>query len=151
MEKVEGAQELAKRVTEADLMAYVSDYLERFSVGHRYRQVGNDPHFVELQLSHAMATHLDEFLSVERLTGKTSLSNGQSRKCRFLNRISERAKPGEEIIHQFHPLIRFISKDLRARNEHFYPIVAVAVEAAPDVPKGDIRLLYPQLAVSRRS
>src|SRR5439155_10703935 len=76
---------------------------------------------------------------VEGLLGKTLLASGEVRTCRFLNRISEHARKGEEIIHQFHPLIRFISRDLKSRNEHFYPLVALAVRtdrASALVPKG---------------
>lgn len=126
MERVESAQELARRVTEADLVAYIADYLNRFATGHRFVQLGSDPFVFEVQLPPELASRFDEYLNRERLTGKSALGLGQPRKCRFLNRVSERPRPGEEIVHQFHPLVRFVTHDLRARNEHYYPVVAVS-------------------------
>jgi len=133
MEKVEAARELARRVTEEDIFVYVKDYLNRHWPGHRFVQEGNDPYTVNVQLPGDLAARLDDFLKSEGLVGETLLSGGQPRKCRFLNRISERARRGEEIVHQFHPLIRFISRDLKVRNEHFYPLVALQVTPSESI------------------
>src|SRR5262249_19019559 len=72
-----------------------------------------------------------EFLREEGSAGRTALDQGRPVSLRFLNRISEQEHRTEEIVHQFHPLIRFITSDLRSRNEHFYPLVAVTVEHDP--------------------
>jgi len=140
IERIEAAQELARRITENDLYIYVKDYLGKYWPGHRFAQEGADWRVINMQLPGELAARLDDFLRGEGLLGKTLLASGEVRTCRFLNRISEQPKRGEEIIHQFHPLIRFISRDLRARNEHFYPLVALAVKtdrASALVPKGN--------------
>jgi SNF2 family DNA or RNA helicase len=140
MERIEAAQELARRVTENDLYIYVQDYLTRYWPGHRFAQEGIDKSVVDIQLPGELAARLDDFLRGEGLLGMTMLASGENRTCRFLNKISEPSRKGAEIIHQFHPLVRFISRDLKARQEHFYPLIAVRVEAGEasfPVAKGD--------------
>lgn len=130
MERIEAAQELSRRVTEDDLYIYVRDYLSRYWEGYRFSQEGRDHFTITIQLPPQLAANLDDFLRAEGLLGKTLLSSGEARTCRFLNRISEPARRGEEIIHQFHPLVRFIGKDLHARNEQFYPLVSLQLPEA---------------------
>lgn len=132
MERIEAARELARRVTETDLYIYVKDYLEKYWSGHRFAQEGNDTFLISIQLPGEMAAKLDDFLREEGLLGKTLLASGEARRCRFLNKVSEVAQRGEEIINQFHPLIRFITRDLRARNDHFYPLIAVLLASESD-------------------
>ena len=132
IERIDAARELAQRVTDADLFIYVRDYLTAHAPGHRFVQEGGDPHLIRVQLPSGTAAALDKFIQNERLYGKTRLASGDARMCRFLNKISERPKKGEEIIHQFHPLVRFISKDLRERDAHFFPLVAVTLDGVAD-------------------
>lgn len=137
MERIEASRELARRVTENDLYIYLKDYLSKFWPGHRFAQESDDKNLVSIQLPGELAAKLDDFLRAEGLLGKTILSSGQARKCRFLNRVSETPRAGEEIIHQFHPVIRYISRDLRARNEHFYPLISVHLDHLKDgIPQG---------------
>jgi len=132
IERIEAAQELARRVTEDDLHVYVRDYLNRFWPGHRFLQEGADRNSVSVQLPPELAAKLGDFLRQEGSVGKTALDQGRPVNLRFLNRISEEYRVGE-IVHQFHPLIRFITSDLRSRNEHFYPLVAVKVDHDPAI------------------
>jgi len=138
MERIDAANELSKRVTENDLFTYVRDYLTKHWTEFRFAQEGDDPNLVKIQLPANLAAKFEDFLREEGLLGKTLLSSGQMRNCRFLNRVSEKAKMGEEIINQFHPFIRYISQDLRHRNEHFYPLVAVRAngQKLPDIAAG---------------
>ncbi len=134
IEKIDAARELARRITDIDLYIYVQEYLNKNVPGHRFVQEGDDPFLINIQLPGERAARLDEYLRAEGMLGKTLLASGQPRRCRFLNRISEAPRQGEEIVHQFHPLIRYISADLKARNAHYYPLIAVRlgrdVEAA---------------------
>lgn len=139
IERIEAADKLSKRVTEQDLLVYVQDYLSNYWTGYRFAQSPQDPLFVEIDLPGELRAALDGFLVGEGLRGHTGLA-AASRKCRFLNKVSHSARRGEEVVHQFHPLIRFISKDIRDRKEHFYRLVAVEVddpEVATRVPRGD--------------
>ena len=130
IEKIDAARELSRRITDTDLYIYVRDYLNKHIPGHRFSQEGDDSSLISIQLPDKQAAQFGEFLSAEGMLGKTQLASGQARSCRFLNRISEVPKRGEEIIHQFHPLIRFISADLKSRNAHFYPLIAVKLGSA---------------------
>lgn len=129
IERIEAARELSRRVTEEDLFVYTRDYLTRYWTGHRFAPDSNDPRLVTIQLPGELAAKLDEFMRAEGLAGKSQLASGLPRPCRFLNKISESGKRGEEIVHQFHPLIRYISRDLQQRNEHFFPLVAARAHA----------------------
>jgi hypothetical protein len=131
IERIEAAQELARRVTEDDLYVYVRDYLNRYWPGHRFVQEGADRNAVSVQLPTELAARLGDFLREEGSSGRTALDQGRPISLRFLNRISEQEHRAEEIVHQFHPLIRFITSDLRLRNEHFYPLIALMAEHDP--------------------
>nr|MCU0973138.1 ATP-dependent helicase [Burkholderiales bacterium] len=129
IERIEAARELSRRVTEDDLLGYTRDYLSRYWTGHRFAPDGQDPRLVTIQLPGELAAKLDEFMRAEGLGGKSQLPAGLARACRFLNKISETGRRGEEVIHQFHPLVRYISRDLQLRNEHFYPLVSARTSA----------------------
>ncbi len=128
LERIEAAKELSHRITEDDLYIYVKDYLSKYSTGHRFSQEGQNSYIVNIQLSAELAARLADFLHSEGLFGKTLLASGENKICYFLNRISGSTQKGMEIIHQFHPLIRFISYDLKLRSENFYPLVAIQID-----------------------
>jgi len=134
MERIAAVSELSRRVTENDLYIYVKDYLAKYWREHRFMRDSSDPMVVNIQLPGELAGRLDDFVRIEGLLGKTMLCSGEARNCHFLNRLSEVARRGEEIIHQFHPLIRYIGRDLKRRNEHFYPLVAIRLENV-NIPK----------------
>lgn len=125
MERISAAQELARRVTEDDLYAYVKDYLDVNAPGHRFQQEGADRLKVVIQLPADVAVRLEMFLRDNGMQGKTALGTGQARVCQFLNRINVKGNRNLEVVHQFHPLIKFVTEDLRRRGEHFYPLIAV--------------------------
>ena len=128
IERIEAAKELARRVTEADLLVYVQDYLTDYCPGHQFLQDAADQNLVTVQIPPDVAARFAQFLQEEGLLGKTALDRGRTMRVRFLNRISEQYRYSEEVVHQFHPLVRFITHDLRSRDEHFYPLAAVEVQ-----------------------
>ena len=128
IERIEAAKELARRVTEADLLVYVQDYLTDYCPGHQFLQDADDHNLVTVQLPADVAARFTEYLQDEGLFGKTSMDRGRTTRVRFLNRISEQYRYSEEVLHQFHPLVRFITHDLRRRDEHFYRLAAVEVQ-----------------------
>ena len=127
IERIEAAKELARRVTEADLLVYVQDYLTDYCPGHQFLQDADDRNLVTVQLPADVAARFTEYLQDEGLLGKTALDRGRTIRVRFLNRISEQYRYSEEVLHQFHPLVRFITHDLQQRDEHFYRLAAVEV------------------------
>lgn len=123
--QIEAARGEGKTVNRYDLIRYVDGYL-RTIPGCRFVAVRGQPDTFEVGLSPSLAAELDDFVRRENLVGKTALNTGQTRRCRFADKITERPKPGEEVVHRFHPLIRFISR-MRERDADRYPLYASRV------------------------
>lgn len=128
LERIAAAQELSRRVTERDLIVYVRDFLNHHASGHHFQQTETADEFV-IQLPARVAAELDAFCQLKGIIGQTMLGNGLQRPCQFLNNLTNTGNRSRELIHQFHPLIRFISHKLRELDEAFYPLVAVRVPA----------------------
>jgi hypothetical protein len=106
--QIEAARGEGKTVTRHDLIRYVDGYL-RSVPGCRLVAARGEADTFDIGLSPGLAAELDEFVRKENLVGKTGLGTGQTRRCRFTDRITEKPKPGEEIVHRFHPIVRFLS------------------------------------------
>lgn len=136
LEQVHAAHEFKRRITEEDLFVYVKDYLEKFCQGHQFHQLKADELVFDVRLPAKSAAALDDFIRRKKLFGKTRLSNGETVRCQFLNKLLPTGSRVEGVS-QFHPLIRFICEDLKSRNEAFYPLVAIELpsSAVTQVPK----------------
>ncbi|HBP1226793.1 ATP-dependent helicase [Pseudomonas aeruginosa] len=125
--QIEAARGEGKAVTRHDLIRYVDGYL-RTVPGCRVVAARGEPDTFDIGLSPSLAAELDEFVRKENLVGKTGLGSGQTRRCRFTDRITEKPKTGEEIVHRFHPIVRFLSH--KAENcEARFPLYASQVTA----------------------
>lgn len=127
LERVKSAHEFKRRITNEDLNLYVKDYLDRYCRGFEFRELDKDPTIVLIKLPADTAAKFDDFIRKHRLHGQSRLASGDLIHCRFVNKLSS-LKPREEQISQFHPLIRYISHELRERNETFFPLVAVCFD-----------------------
>lgn len=78
-----------------------------------------------IQLPAKTSALFDEFIRANGMIGQTQLSTGVLTTCKFLNKIASPFKRGAEIIHQFHPLIRFIASFHAEKSESSYPWVAL--------------------------
>ena len=126
LERVRAAHEFQRRITEYDLKAFVKDYLDRHATGFDFKEDDRDPLVASVRLPPNLATRLNDYIRTARLNGQSRLARGEVVRCQFRNKI-DRITSKTEVISQFHPLIRFISNDLRDRTEVFYPLVAVSV------------------------
>lgn len=126
LEQVQAAHDFKKRITSEDLKVYVQDYLGRHCKGYLFQQVVGSELLYDIQLPPELASKLDGFMKNQRLYGQTRLATGDRLLCRFENKLRVPSTK-EETISQFHPLIRFISEDLRVRDEAYYPLVAVQI------------------------
>jgi SNF2 family DNA or RNA helicase len=138
LDRIAAARELSRRVTESDLVVYVRDFLARHAPGHQFVQLAEHDQF-SVQLPINVAAELEEYCRRTGLVGQTLLGSGLVRVCRFLNSVTTTSTRAWEPIHQFHPLIRYISDKLSRLDEAFYPVVAVRLEshAPTSVPAGD--------------
>ena len=138
LERVQAAHDFKRRITDDDLKAYVKDYLDRYATGFDFREDDRNPLSVTIRLPAKLVTRVQDFVRRARLYGQTRLATGDSVDCRFVNNVDRRVQ-GVEIVSQFHPLVRFISHDLKERSEGYYPLVAVTVprSAANHLERGD--------------
>jgi superfamily II DNA or RNA helicase len=125
--QIEAARGDGKIVTRHDLIRYVDGYLRNVP-GCRFVAAHGDADTFEIGLGPSFAAELDEFLRRENLIGKTGLASGQTKRCRFADRITDKPKPGEEIIHRFHPIVRFLSRKIEDGGDRF-PLYAAKVAA----------------------
>jgi superfamily II DNA or RNA helicase len=109
LSQIESARGDGTTIARHDLINYVDGCLRNVP-GCRFATAGSDPEAYEIGLSASLAAEFGEFLARENLVGKTGLATGQTRRCRFSDRITEKAKPGEEVVHRFHPIVRFLSR-----------------------------------------
>ncbi|MEX3919407.1 DISARM system SNF2-like helicase DrmD [Paraburkholderia sp. BR10872] len=123
--QIEAARGEGKVVTRHDLIRYVDGHLRNVS-GCRFVAARGESDTFDISLSPRVAAELDEFVRRENLVGKTGLGTGQTRRCRFTDRITERPKPGEEIVHRFHPIVRFLSRKTEDEEDRF-PLYASRV------------------------
>ncbi len=123
--QIEAARGEGKIVTRHDLIRYVDGCL-RSMPGCRFVAAHGDIDTFEIALSPDFAAELDEFVRRENLVGKTGLATGQMKRCRFTDRITDKPKYGEEIIHRFHPIVRFLSRRAE-REETIFPLYAARI------------------------
>jgi hypothetical protein len=125
--QIEAARGDGKLVTRHDLFRYVDGCLRNVP-GCRLVAAQGDADTFDIGLSPSYAAELDEFVRRENLVGKTGLNSGVKRRCRFTDRITDKPKSGEEIVHRFHPLVRFLSRKIEGENDIF-PLYAARVAA----------------------
>lgn len=127
LEKINAAHQLARHVTDGDLFSFVRDALVKYWPGHEFTADTADPMQVRLRLSPDMIAELDPFLRQRSAVGRTKLLAGHPVSVRFRNKIAESTILKAEVIHQFHPLVAFLTDDLKRREESFYPLLALKV------------------------
>ncbi len=136
LEQIKASHDLKRQITRSDLKAYVKDYLDRYATGFLFKEKDKDPWVTDIRLPPELAAQFGEFLRESHLQGKSRLATGDTIHCQFANKI-ERFTRHSEIISQFHPLVRFISEELRKRSEKFYfPIAATIPRHAAPYLKG---------------
>ena len=120
------AHERSKWINGGDLEAYVLSFFRRVFPATQVQGIDQTEGIFELELDSEAEHHFEEFLSLENLRGQTRLATRDRRRVRFDHRVFKSAGAGVEVVHQAHPLIRFIGHHLRV-NRIVQP-VAIAAE-----------------------
>lgn len=139
LNQVQAARQLNRWVSGDDLLRYVSDHLRMNYPGAEIRRISSDSQTFEVRLPEIAKFDLTEFIRKHRLgvtTRLTSTSAGAIR-CRFENRITGAKSHTEELISQFHPLVRLIREQINELSEQTTPAVAVAL--GEDVLDGQLK------------
>jgi superfamily II DNA or RNA helicase len=129
--KVKAARELGRYVGALDLYRYVRDFLDREYDGCRFVRVSDEHLLFEIELSTQARVDLQQFMDRERAMGRTALvgeMGGSRRRYLFENRVGN-LKTQAEVISQYHPIVRFVSEEMRkkGRRTGYFPIAAVRV------------------------
>jgi superfamily II DNA or RNA helicase len=132
LQQVEVARSLSRRVKSEDTQRYVLDFLGAQYSGCRILRDPNDATVVSLDLSPAAKNDLVEFLRQRRSNVVTALTRNDPTpvRCRFDDRVKVIKRAAEEIVNQFHPLVRFVAHRSEAEGEIRFPAIAARVPAA---------------------
>ena len=139
---VQAARELHRWIGSDDIQRYVCDYLRLHYPGCDLRQIGPDSRTFEIALSNQAKYELSAFIRRQRISTATRLVLPSARpaRCRFENRIVGPVARKEEVISQFHPIVRMISSQITANEEQLTPAVALTLPSdavGQLVPSGD--------------
>lgn len=137
---VRAARELNRWISGEDLWHYVRDFLSKHYQGCDIRQTQADQLIFDIRLSHEAKNDLDNYLREKRLTSLTRLAQSSPNpvRCKFENRVSPRATGREEIVSQFHPLVRFVSHRINEIRDSYHPAVSLSINQVhvPQIGKG---------------
>lgn len=127
-DKVQAAKELGRFIRGEDLLAYVSDFFKREYPGTRMVRSSRDVEQFCLELSVEAKTNFDQFVKSNHLEGKTGLLASTSPELRFDNTLQGR-RAGIEVVVQDHPLVRFVSTQIRGSggDPGYLPVSAVTL------------------------
>lgn len=137
--KVNAARELKRYVGGEDLYNYVRDFLDDEFPGCRFVRVLTDELVFTIDLSGDAKAEFGDFLRRSRLQGKSRLIQATNKmRFRFENRVVLE-QSADEVISQFHPIVRFISERYRLKGKRrYFPVVGVEVSTIelPNIPPG---------------
>lgn len=129
LEQVHAARELGRRISDLDLRNYIVEYLRRYHPGSRCVQEGDDSLVLTIRLDTTAKLELEAFLKRQRGAGLTRLAapGTTAVRCVFRNNTAANARAGEEVINQFHPLVRCARDRLREAEADLRLAVAASV------------------------
>ncbi len=132
LNQVQAARELHRWISGDDIQRYVFDHLRLHYPGCELRQTDPGSPVFEVELSYRAKVDLTEFISRHRLSFSTRLTSASSRpvRCRFENRATGITSRFEEVISQFHPLVRMVSARIAESDDQLTPAVALTLSRA---------------------
>ena len=131
LHQVQAARDLHRSISARDLRSYVTDFFDFHYVGSEFRQSADDPMRFDVSLSVDARHDLAAYLKGERLAERTRLVRDAVHRvpCRFENTAVPDRQGREEVISQYHPLVRFVSERLKAPGALRRPAVAITLAA----------------------
>jgi hypothetical protein len=133
LNQIRAARELNRWIDGGDLRAYVTDFFRMHYLGCVFRErTGGNGNDFDVTLSNSAKEDLDQFIKEKRVATDTNLTRNSTQpvRCRFENRASAAREGRQEIISQFHPLVRFVSASINEREEQLSPAVSVSIKAS---------------------
>ncbi|MYD61770.1 MAG: DEAD/DEAH box helicase [Gemmatimonadetes bacterium] len=141
LNQVKAARDLHRSISAQDIQSYVTNFFGIHYQGSDFKQNADDPLRFDVSLSIDAKYDFERYLTKQRLLGTTKLIRDTVSKvrCRFENTAAPDLQSHEEIISQFHPLVRFVGERLNAPEEQRRPAVAIQLTAKdlkPDFAPG---------------
>jgi superfamily II DNA or RNA helicase len=129
LHQVQAARDMNRWINERDLFLYVTDFLNIKYPGYVLNEIDGENSEYELCLTSQAKHDLSEFIKEKKLTGQTRLTQSAVTPilCRFENRVNSGSTRRKEMISQFHPLVRFISKQITETATQVRPAVSVKI------------------------
>lgn len=130
LHQVQAAQELQRTISSYDLWVFVRDFFDQEYESSEFIQQRNDDLVFDVKLSNNAKYDLETYIQNNKLFGQTKLSNitQQKIRCLFYNKTIRNTNPSLEIINQFHPLIRFVTDQIKQIGKKYYSPVGVQIE-----------------------
>ena len=131
LNQVKAAHDLHRSISAQDIQSYVTDFFGIHYQGSDFKQTTDDPLRFDVSLSIDAKYDFERYLKKQRLMGTTKLIRDtvSEVRCRFKNTAVPDLQSREEIISQFHPLVRFVGECLNAPEEQRRPAVAIRLTA----------------------
>ncbi len=130
LNQVNAAREFNRWISGNDIHRYITDYMRLNYPGCDFRQIEVDSLVYDIELSDTAKYDLSEYIREHRLPMNTmlTLATRRSVRCRFENRVVGSDLSGkEEVISQFHPLVRMVSHKIANSDEQITPAVALSL------------------------
>ena len=129
LNQVQAAREMHRWISGDDIQRYVFDYLRLHYPGCELRQVEQGSPAYEIELSDRAKFDLAEFIKKNQLSFTTRLTTvSRPIRCRFENQVVGQRSRFEEVISQFHPLVRMVSTHISESDEQLTPAVALKLD-----------------------
>ena len=131
LRQVRAARDLHRSISARDLLTYVTDFVEMHYRGSEFHQTDVDDLRFDVSLSTAARFDLADFMKQQNIRESTRLTWGARRAvtCRFENSAVPDRQAREEIISQFHPLVRFVADKMETSEDRSRPAVTVRLTA----------------------
>lgn len=126
--KVKAAKELGRYIRGEDLLVYVRDYMCKRFEGTQFVSSNDNPLQVTPKLSSQARVEFSSFLERQGFQGRTKLVSTEPSVLLFDNQLGK-SNFNIEKITQDHPLIKFVTEQMRQSDKHFYPVSAIQLNA----------------------
>ena len=135
LDQIRAARELERTITSKDLFSYTYDFFLKEYVGSEFIQLDPDELVFDVKLTEKAKFEFDSFVKKNHLQRFTRLNRFYPEKvrCRFRNKVGSERTEREEIISQFHPLVRFVSEKISDSAIGYYSPVSVELNRQ-DIP-----------------
>ncbi|MBB3189740.1 SNF2-related protein [Halomonas cerina] len=116
-----------RKISDEDLIEYITDFLDRYAPGHTINNSERDHQF-SIRLPANIAIDFGDFTRKEKLT-PSRLSTGHEKSFIINNQVASGSTQKYELVNQFHPFIKYICQKISQEEPHT-PLLALKADAS---------------------